>query len=108
MRVRLSKSFWKYALALPLLAGGGVLVHAQIEGPKRGIPPIASSGDFEVTGVIVNATGKNADEARRAGWEEAQRKAWEQLGGPAPFSKADRSRFLSALDEALVRLKRIG
>lgn len=30
------------------------------------------------------------------------------VGGPAPFSKADRSRFLSALDEALVRLKRIG
>jgi uncharacterized protein YaiI (UPF0178 family) len=28
------------------------------------------------------------------------------MGGPAPFSKADRSRFLSALDEALVRLKR--
>jgi uncharacterized protein len=28
------------------------------------------------------------------------------LGGPRPFSKADRSRFLSALDEALVRLKR--
>ncbi|MEA3541890.1 MAG: YaiI/YqxD family protein [Pseudomonadota bacterium] len=28
------------------------------------------------------------------------------IGGPAPFSKADRSRFLSALDEALVRLKR--
>ncbi len=27
-------------------------------------------------------------------------------GGPAPFSKADRSRFLSALDDALVRLKR--
>lgn len=26
------------------------------------------------------------------------------LGGPAPFSKADRSRFLSALDEALVKL----
>ncbi|HMG46583.1 MAG TPA: YaiI/YqxD family protein [Allosphingosinicella sp.] len=29
-------------------------------------------------------------------------------GGPAPFAKADRSRFLSALDEALVRLKRAG
>ena len=28
------------------------------------------------------------------------------MGGPAPFAKADRSRFLSALDEALVRLKR--
>jgi uncharacterized protein YaiI (UPF0178 family) len=30
----------------------------------------------------------------------------EAIGGPPPFSKADRSRFLSALDEALVRLKR--
>ena len=30
------------------------------------------------------------------------------IGGPAPFAKADRSRFLSALDAALVRLKRIG
>ena len=27
-------------------------------------------------------------------------------GGPAPFAKADRSRFLSALDEALIRLAR--
>jgi uncharacterized protein YaiI (UPF0178 family) len=30
------------------------------------------------------------------------------IGGPPPFSKADRSRFLSALDEVLVRLKRAG
>jgi len=29
-------------------------------------------------------------------------------GGPAPFAKADRSRFLQALDEALVRLERLG
>ena len=28
------------------------------------------------------------------------------IGGPAPFGKADRSRFLSALDEVLVRLAR--
>ena len=28
------------------------------------------------------------------------------VGGPPPFAKADRSRFLSSLDEALVRLKR--
>ncbi len=28
------------------------------------------------------------------------------IGGPPPFSKVDRSRFLSALDEVLVRLKR--
>ncbi len=30
----------------------------------------------------------------------------DQLGGPAPFAKADRSRFLSALDAALVKLSR--
>ncbi len=29
------------------------------------------------------------------------------IGGPPPFAKADRSRFLSTLDEALVRLKRM-
>jgi len=28
------------------------------------------------------------------------------VGGPAPFAKADRSRFLQALDETLVRLSR--
>ena len=32
----------------------------------------------------------------------------DQLGGPAPFAKTDRSRFLQALDEALVRLARAG
>jgi len=30
----------------------------------------------------------------------------DQIGGAAPFSKADRSRYLSALDEAIQRLKR--
>ena len=30
----------------------------------------------------------------------------DQVGGAAPFSKADRSRYLSALDEALNRLRR--
>jgi hypothetical protein len=54
-------------------------VHAQIEGPKRGIAPIASTGDFEVTGIEVNTTGKNSEEARRAGWEEAQRLGWVKL-----------------------------
>ena len=32
----------------------------------------------------------------------------EAIGGPPPFARTDRSRFLSALDEALVRLKRAG
>ncbi len=67
----------------------GVALYAQIEG-DRGIPPIASTGDFEVSGIEVNATGDNAEAARAAGWREAQRKGWEQLwakngaGGAAP------------------------
>lgn len=32
----------------------------------------------------------------------------DQIGGPPPFRKEDRSRFLSALDDALVRLARAG
>ena len=32
----------------------------------------------------------------------------EQVGGPAAFTKADRSRFLQALDEAVLRVKRRG
>lgn len=51
---------------------------AQIEG-ERGIPPVASNGDFEVSGISVNTTGDNAEDARQKGWQEAQRKAWEKL-----------------------------
>lgn len=32
----------------------------------------------------------------------------DQIGGPPPFSKADRSRFLQALDTLLVKLARAG
>jgi len=32
----------------------------------------------------------------------------EITGGPKPFAARDRSRFLSALDETIVRLKRAG
>ncbi len=73
------KWFGIAAIGLPLALIGGGLVVAQIEGPKRGINPIASNGDFEVTNVLVNVTGKNAFEARQKGWEEAQRVAWSAL-----------------------------
>ena len=73
-----------------VLAGGGAAIYAQIEG-DRGIPPIASTGDFEVSGIEVNTTGKTAEEARANGWKQAQRLAWEKLwksnglgGGNAP------------------------
>ena len=44
--------------------------------------------------------------ATRAIMADLRAGAGSTVGGPAPFTKADRSRFLSALDEALVRLKR--
>ncbi len=65
------------AASLSVLAGGFVM--AQIEGPKRGIAPIASSGDFEVFDIEVNETGDDAADARKKGWEEAQRLAWSKL-----------------------------
>jgi hypothetical protein len=81
------------AIGLPLALVTGGIVIAQIEGPKRGINPIASNGDFEVTNVSVNVTGKNAFEARQKGWEEAQRLAWSVLWakthGGAPGSLSD-------------------
>ena len=70
------------ALGVALLVAGPERLIAQIEG-DRGIVPIASSSDIEIAGIEVNATGKNGDEARLNGWQEAAREAWAKAGGPA-------------------------
>ncbi len=70
-------------------------LRAQVEG-DRGIAPIASSGDFEVSGVEVNVTGKDADDAREKGWREAQRLGWRKLS-----SQMNRGRGSSLSDGAL-------
>ena len=70
------------ALAVGLVAVDPARLIAQIEG-ERGIIPMARSSDIEVTGIEVNTTGKNGQEAREAGWREAYKKAWAQLKGPA-------------------------
>ncbi len=44
--------------------------------------------------------------ATRAIMADLRAGAGASIGGPPPFSKADRSRFLQELDTALVRLKR--
>ena len=51
---------------------------AQMEG-ERGVPPIASGGDFQVSHVKVDVFAKDADSARTAGWRLAQRRAWQML-----------------------------
>jgi uncharacterized protein YaiI (UPF0178 family) len=43
--------------------------------------------------------------ATRAIMADLRAGAGDGISGPAPFAKADRSRFLQALDEALVRLR---
>lgn len=74
------------AIALGLAAAA---LFAQMEG-ERGVPPIASGGDFEVRGVKVDVVAKDADTARYTGWRMAQRQAWRMLwtrthgGGGAP------------------------
>ena len=55
------------------------VVYAQLEGTERGVAPLASTGDFEVMGVKVDVHGDNAVDARKKGWEEAQRLAWKML-----------------------------
>ncbi|OYZ19231.1 MAG: hypothetical protein B7Y31_15085, partial [Novosphingobium sp. 16-62-11] len=97
-------------IALLLAAGGAALV-AQIEG-DRGIPPIASNGDFEIRGIEVNVSGDNAEDARINGWREAQRKAWVKLwesngsGGAAPG--LDDSTIESLVSAVVVEREQIG
>jgi hypothetical protein len=83
MRIWLKMQASKYGvtagIAVPLLLITSAVVVAQIEGPKRGVAAIASTGDFEISGIQIEATGKDAFEARKNGWEEAQRQAWSKL-----------------------------
>ena len=66
---------------------------------KSGSVVIGSNGKLFTENSIGNAVATRAIMADlRAGGDA--------IGGPPPFSQKDRSRFLSALDEALVRLKR--
>jgi hypothetical protein len=88
---------WIAFALLALLLGAGALVYAQIEG-DRGIPPIASGGDFEVSGVKVDASGKNAQEARSNAWRDAQRKGWQKLWSQMNRSGAAPKLSDSALD----------
>ena len=72
---------WRWAALFGLFAAIlfiGV-VDGQITRGDRGITPINSSGDFLASGILVDVTGDNADDARTKGWREAQRKGWTQL-----------------------------
>jgi uncharacterized protein YaiI (UPF0178 family) len=66
---------------------------------KAGAVVLSSNGKPFTTASIGSAVAVRAIMADlRAGGDV--------VGGPPPFSKTDRSRFLSSLDEAVVRMKR--
>ncbi|MEP2103808.1 MAG: YaiI/YqxD family protein [Parasphingorhabdus sp.] len=68
---------------------------------KAGSVVIASNGKPFTADSIGSAVATRAIMADlRAGM------GTENIGGPPPFTKADRSNFLSSLDQALMRLKR--
>jgi len=69
---------------------------------KAGATVIAPTGRPFTRGSIGQAI------ATRAIMADLRAGVGEGIGGPAPFAKADRSRFLQTLDEALVRLERSG
>ena len=71
------------ALSLALVAALALAIagRAQVQG-DRGIIPVASSTDIEVSGIEVDVSGEDSEDARQKGWQEAQRLAWEQLDGP--------------------------
>ena len=75
--------------------------------------PLASRG-VKAGAVVIAPNGKPFDE-NSIGMTVATRNLLHELrgagmitGGPKPFEPRDRSRFLSALDQAIVRLKRAG
>ena len=85
-------------------AGGGAAVRA----PHAD----ATSADLRYGAIVIGSTGKPFTDssigmalAGRA-IAEYRRAMGEQGGGPAPLGPKDKSRFLSALDEAVVRLRR--
>lgn len=96
-------------LVLALLVGWRLV--AQVEG-ERGIAPYANTGDFEVAGIKVNATGKDAEDARENGWKEAQKQAWKVLyerthkGEKAP--ELPESQLLSMVSAVVVEREEIG
>lgn len=63
------------AITLGIVAAA---LFAQMEG-ERGVPPIASGGDYQVSGIKVDVVGKDANSARQAGWRLAQRQGWRML-----------------------------
>lgn len=87
--------------AVAIIAGRALW--AQVEG-NRGIAAVVSSSDIDVGGIEVDVRGDNAEHAQKKGWAEAQRLAWNKLGGPA-ISDSQLDSMVSAV---VIERERIG
>jgi len=67
------------AMIALVVGAAGMAVFAQLESGDRGVAPIDSSSNFEVSGIAVDVAARDAETARMRGWREAQRMAWGQL-----------------------------
>jgi hypothetical protein len=90
------------------IAGGlalalGVALVAQVGG-DRGYQPVAASTDIEVSGIQVDVKGKSPEDARLNGWKEAQRLAWQKIGGP----KIPESQLEGLVSAIVVERERLG
>ena len=69
------------ALGAVVLVVGPTRLWAQIEG-DRGIVPLATTSDIQISGIEVDTAGTDGQEARTKGWELAAREAWKKANGP--------------------------
>jgi len=102
----LSRSFARLVMGsmlLVALAFGLAAVWAQVAG-DRGIAPVVSSSDVDVTGIEVDVTAANADEAREKGWRQAQRLAWAKIDGPTISD----SQLESLVSAVVIEQERVG
>jgi hypothetical protein len=90
-------------IAGALALAAGVALVAQVGG-DRGYPPVAASTDIEVSGIEVDVKGKSPEDARLNGWKEAQRLAWQKIGGP----KIPESQLEGLVSAIVVERERLG
>ncbi len=67
------------ALAVFGLAGAGIVVAQQEQRENPRAFGFDNRASYEVTGIVVDASGEDADEARRIAWTRAQREGWRML-----------------------------
>ena len=79
------------------ITGFGSALVAQLESGDRGILPLDSSGVLEVTSIHVDVAGETAEQARYAGWRQAQRIGFKLLWAKAHGVSPDQA---PAVDDA--------